>query len=43
VTDEQVAAVVSKTLESTPKNATHWSTQSMAKEKGFSQSSVSRI
>lgn len=41
--DEQVAAVVTKTLESTPKNATHWSTRSMAKEMGLSQSSVSRI
>lgn len=43
VTDEQVAAVVTRTLESTPKNATHWSTRSMAKEMGLSQSSVSRI
>jgi transposase len=43
VTDEQVAALVSKTLESTPKNATHWSTRSMAKELGLSQSTVSRI
>ncbi|MGW2697777.1 IS630 family transposase [Streptomyces sp. NPDC001296] len=43
VTDEQVAAVVSKTLESTPKDATHWSTRAMAKEMGLSQSTVSRI
>ncbi|WP_198359640.1 IS630 family transposase, partial [Streptomyces fildesensis] len=43
VTDEQVAAVVTRTLESTPKNATHWSTRSMAKEMGLSQSTVSRI
>ena len=43
VTDEQVAAVVTKTLESAPKNATHWSTRAMAKEMGLSQSSVSRI
>ncbi|MCX5115535.1 helix-turn-helix domain-containing protein [Streptomyces sp. NBC_00378] len=43
VTDEQVAAVVTKTLESTPANATHWSTRAMAKEMGLSQSSVSRI
>ncbi|WP_443048341.1 IS630 family transposase [Streptomyces sp. H39-C1] len=43
VTDEQVAAVVTRTLESKPKNATHWSTRSMAKEMGLSQSSVSRI
>jgi transposase len=43
VTDEQVAAVVTETLGSTPKNATHWSTRSMAKETGLSQSSASRI
>ncbi|WP_405681427.1 IS630 family transposase [Streptomyces sp. NBC_00868] len=43
VTDEQVAAVVTRTLESKPKNATQWSTRSMAKEMGLSQSSVSRI
>jgi DNA-binding MurR/RpiR family transcriptional regulator len=43
VTDEQVAAVVTKTLESAPKNATYWSTRSMAQEMGLSQSSVSRI
>lgn len=43
VTDEQVAAVVTKTLESRPKNATHWSTRSMAKQMGLSQSTVSRI
>lgn len=39
VTNEQVAAVVTRTLESTPQNATHWS---MAKKMGLSQSSVSR-
>ncbi|MGW8885955.1 helix-turn-helix domain-containing protein [Streptomyces sp. NPDC055749] len=43
VTDEQVADVVARTLQSTPKNATHWSTRSMAKELGLSQSSGSRI
>src|SRR5918994_5711318 len=32
VSDEQVEAVVIKTLESTPKDATHWSTRSMARE-----------
>lgn len=31
------------TLESTPKNATHWSTRSLAAEPGISQSAVSRI
>jgi transposase len=43
VTDAQVEEVVTKTLESAPKNATHWSTRSMAKEVGLSQSAVSRI
>ncbi|MCX5338528.1 IS630 family transposase [Streptomyces atratus] len=43
VTDEQVTAVVTRTLESTPENVTHWSTRAMAKEMGLSQSSVSRI
>ncbi|MEX0168213.1 helix-turn-helix domain-containing protein, partial [Streptomyces sp. LMG1-1-1.1] len=42
VTDEQVAALVARTLESAPKNATHWSTRSMAKQTGLSQSTVSR-
>ena len=43
VTDEQVAALVAKTLESAPSDATHWSTRSMAKATGLSQSTVSRI
>jgi hypothetical protein len=43
VTDEQVEAVVVKTLEETPEDATHWSTRSMAKATGMSQSAISRI
>jgi len=43
VTDEKVAEVVTKTLERTPKDATHWSTRSMAAESGLSQATVSRI
>ncbi|MFE7276731.1 IS630 family transposase [Streptomyces sp. NPDC057623] len=43
VSDERIAAVVKRTLESTPRNATHWSTRAMAKELGLSQSTVSRI
>ncbi len=43
VTDEQVEAVVVKTLESLPKNATHWSTRSMAQATGLSQSAIVRI
>jgi transposase len=43
VTDEQVEAVITRTLETTPVNATHWSTRSLAAELGLSQSAVSRI
>jgi transposase len=43
VTDAHVEEVIVKTLESTPKNATHWSTRSMAKEVGLTQSAVHRI
>jgi transposase len=41
--DEQVEAVIRRTLESTPNGATHWSSRKMAKQIGVSQSSVSRI
>jgi transposase len=43
ISDDQVEAVIVKTLESAPKNATHWSTRSMAAESGLTQSAVSRI
>jgi transposase len=43
VLDEQVEAVITRTLETTPKDATHWSTRSLATELGLSQSAVSRI
>lgn len=43
VSDEQVEDVITRTLESTPKNATHWSTRSMAEETGMSQSAIHRI
>lgn len=43
ITDEDVERIVTLTLESTPRNATHWSTRSMAKAAGMSQSAVSRI
>jgi transposase len=43
VTDAHVDAVITKTLESAPKDATHWSTRSMAKEVGLTQSAVHRI
>jgi transposase len=43
VTDDKVEEVIVKTLETTPRGATHWSTRSMAAEVGLSQSAVSRI
>src|SRR5215470_1674395 len=43
ITDAHVEAVITKTLESTPVDATHWSTRSMAKASGLSQSAISRI
>jgi len=43
VTDDMVEAVIVKTLESKPTDATHWSTRSMAREMGMSQGSISRI
>ena len=41
--DEQIKALITKTLESTPPDATHWSTRSMAEHLGLSQSMVSRV
>ena len=41
--DDQVEAVVVKTLESTPRDATHWSTREMAKVSGLSDTTVLRI
>jgi transposase len=43
ITDEQVERVVITTLESAPKDATHWSTRSMAKEVGMTPDAVMRI
>jgi len=43
IRDEDVERVVTLTLESTPPDATHWSTRSMARRAGMSQSAVSRI
>ncbi len=43
ITDEDVERVIVKTLEETPADATHWSTRSMARATGMSQSAVSRI
>ncbi|MEU8787082.1 IS630 family transposase [Streptomyces sp. NPDC048637] len=43
ITDADVERVIVKTLEEKPKNATHWSTRSMAAATGMSQSAISRI
>jgi transposase len=43
ITDDQVEAVIVKTLEEKPTDAPHWSTRSMATASGLSQSSISRI
>ncbi|MFI4936763.1 MAG: IS630 family transposase, partial [Caulobacterales bacterium] len=41
--DERIEAVIVRTLESLPPNATHWSSRGMAKASGVSISSVQRI
>lgn len=43
ITDEQVEQVVIRTLETTPRGATHWSQRDMAKVSGVSRSTVGRI
>ena len=41
--DAEVERVLTLTLESTPTDATHWSTRSMAKVSGLTQSAITRI
>lgn len=41
--DAEVERVLTLTLESTPQDATHWSTRSMAKQVGLSRNSIQRI
>jgi transposase len=43
IEDARIEAVIVKTLESAPKDATHWSSRGMAKASGLSTSSVQRI
>ncbi|MGH8436280.1 MAG: IS630 family transposase [Pseudomonas sp.] len=43
IEDAHVDAGIAKTLESVPAGATHWSTRSMAREAGLSQTAISRI
>ena len=43
ISDEDVERVITRTLEEAPKDATHWSTRSMAQATGMSQTAVCRI
>jgi transposase len=43
ISDAGIERVIVTTLEELPKGATHWSTRSLAKKTGMSQSAVSRI
>jgi hypothetical protein len=43
IDDERIEAIIAKTLEEKPANATHWSTRSMAKALGVSTTTVHRI
>lgn len=43
VSDEKVAVLIKKTLETTPPDGTHWSCRRMAKETGLSKATVQRI
>jgi transposase len=43
IDDARVDAVIAKTLEEQPSNATHWSTRTMAREAKLSQTAISRI
>ena len=41
--DDRIEAVIVKTLEEKPRDATHWSTRSLGRATGMSQSTVGRI
>jgi transposase len=43
ISDGQVAEVIERTLNSTPKDATHWSIRSMATDSGLSHTTIRRI
>ena len=43
VSDAEVEKVLTTTLESLPRDATHWSTRSLAQQSGLSRSTISRI
>ncbi len=43
IEDERIEAIIVRTLESTPADATHWRSRSMAKASGLSVSSAQRV
>lgn len=43
LTDDKVEAVITRTLETRPQNATHWSTRTMAQASGLNQNAIARI
>jgi transposase len=43
ISDEAVERVVTTTLETTPKGATHWSTRGLAEKLGYSHMTIARI
>jgi transposase len=43
ITDDQVEQIIVRTLETTPRGQTHWSTRELAKATGFSRMTVSRV
>lgn len=43
ITDTQVETAVTRTLETKPTHATHWSTRTLARELGLSQTAIVRI
>ena len=43
IDDDQVAAVIERTLHTLPADATHWSIRSMAAETGFSHTTIRRM
>lgn len=43
IEDEQIAALIQKTLDTKPKNGTHWSCRTIAAQTGISKSTVHRV
>lgn len=43
IEDEEIAALIRKTLDERPKNETHWTCRSLAEESGLSKSTVQRV